>query len=227
MKPLGVIVLEPDEGMGDIAVLFTHNEGYSTMCGHASLALCRYLIDAKLIPLPYNVVEDSIFNFTLQCPCGPIQCSTKLVLDKLSNEIISDKNHEASYIGVKSFNVALDLNIEFKNDIKFFKNYTNFYLDLSFGGAFYCLLDLTQLDLNLNDIIIKNKRKNFVDNDNNDENFLVDTSALSSSSCDLDTVLEFGKSLLKFLKNQEKITNLLNHENSDLNFLYGLILTDG
>ena len=30
----------------DIGVLFTHNEGYVTMCGHATIALGRFLLDA-------------------------------------------------------------------------------------------------------------------------------------------------------------------------------------
>jgi len=37
----GVIPVEPDLPGAALAVLFMHNEGYSTMCGHATLALGR------------------------------------------------------------------------------------------------------------------------------------------------------------------------------------------
>lgn len=41
----GAILVEPDLPDAHIAVLFMHNEGYSTMCGHATIALGRYLVD--------------------------------------------------------------------------------------------------------------------------------------------------------------------------------------
>ena len=52
----GVIPVEPDppkpgEPPADLAVLFMHNEGYSTMCGHAVIALGRWAVDRGLVPL--------------------------------------------------------------------------------------------------------------------------------------------------------------------------------
>src|SRR5689334_3244867 len=41
----GVIPVEPDAPGADLAVLFMHNEGYSTMCGHATIALGRWAIE--------------------------------------------------------------------------------------------------------------------------------------------------------------------------------------
>ncbi|KAJ3979980.1 hypothetical protein F5890DRAFT_1478098 [Lentinula detonsa] len=45
----GAILVKETEltrtGEADIGVLFCHNEGYSTMCGHATIALGRFLID--------------------------------------------------------------------------------------------------------------------------------------------------------------------------------------
>ena len=45
----GVIPVEPDLAEADMAVLFIHNEGYSTMCGHAVIALGRYAVDQRLV----------------------------------------------------------------------------------------------------------------------------------------------------------------------------------
>lgn len=41
----GAVLVEPDHPEAHIGVLFMHNEGYSTMCGHATIALGRYLVD--------------------------------------------------------------------------------------------------------------------------------------------------------------------------------------
>ena len=41
----GALLVEPSLAEADIAVLFMHNEGYSTMCGHAVITLSRYEID--------------------------------------------------------------------------------------------------------------------------------------------------------------------------------------
>ena len=42
-----LILVEPDLPDADVDVLFMHNEGYSTMCGHAIIALGRYLVDHR------------------------------------------------------------------------------------------------------------------------------------------------------------------------------------
>ena len=41
----GALLVEPDHPDADLAVLFMHNEGYSTMCGHATIALARWAVD--------------------------------------------------------------------------------------------------------------------------------------------------------------------------------------
>ena len=45
----GALLVEPDLPGADLAVLFMHNEGYSTMCGHAIIALGRYAVDEGLV----------------------------------------------------------------------------------------------------------------------------------------------------------------------------------
>ena len=43
---IGVIPVRPSTPGTVIGALFTHNEGYSTMCGHATIALGRWLIES-------------------------------------------------------------------------------------------------------------------------------------------------------------------------------------
>jgi len=66
----GVIPVTPDHPAADLAVLFIHNEGYSTMCGHAVIALGRWAVDQGLVAAvePETLVK-------IQCPCGLV-CAT-------------------------------------------------------------------------------------------------------------------------------------------------------
>jgi trans-L-3-hydroxyproline dehydratase len=45
----GALLVPPDHPDAHLAVLFMHNEGYSTMCGHAVVALGRYAVDRGLV----------------------------------------------------------------------------------------------------------------------------------------------------------------------------------
>lgn len=55
----------PDAHLG---VLFLHNEGYSSMCGHAVLALGRFALDFGLVPAPPLGAREARVN--IHCPCG-------------------------------------------------------------------------------------------------------------------------------------------------------------
>src|SRR5262249_55917559 len=48
-----------------LAVLFIHNEGYSTMCGHAVIALGRWAVDSGIVPR-----REGETRVAIQCPCG-------------------------------------------------------------------------------------------------------------------------------------------------------------
>jgi proline racemase len=58
----GVLPVAPDLPGADMAVLFIHNEGYSTMCGHATIALGRYALDQGLIQPGADGWRGSICN---------------------------------------------------------------------------------------------------------------------------------------------------------------------
>src|SRR5271166_5806904 len=66
----GVIPTKPSHQEADLAVLFTHNSGYSTMCGHATIALGRWAIEHGIVAPRMN---GSRATFTLECPCGPVR----------------------------------------------------------------------------------------------------------------------------------------------------------
>lgn len=112
----GALLVEPTLPEADLAVLFMHNEGYSTMCGHAVIALGRFAIDEGLVE---KVFPKTTVN--IECPCGLVQVE----VDPLT--------YETSFISVPAFTL-LDQEIEMDNgrQIK---------VDISYGGAFYVLVE--------------------------------------------------------------------------------------
>lgn len=64
----GAAIVQPDHPEADLAVLFMHNEGYSTMCGHAVIALGRYAVDKGMVKHQCPVA-----NVKIQCPCGLVK----------------------------------------------------------------------------------------------------------------------------------------------------------
>lgn len=49
----GTIVMPPCSSEADFSVLFLHNEGYSTMCGHAIIALTKVMLETGAIEMMY------------------------------------------------------------------------------------------------------------------------------------------------------------------------------
>ncbi|MGQ2905560.1 MAG: proline racemase family protein [Neoaquamicrobium sediminum] len=122
----GALLVEPDLPDADLAVLFMHNEGYSTMCGHAILALGRYAIDEGLVAKtePVTVVN-------IECPCG---------LVKAEVEVEGGRASAVSFESVPSFLFASDCQVEVPG-------YGTIRFDIAYGGAFYALADCRQFGL--------------------------------------------------------------------------------
>ena len=53
----GCFVTEPEDDGADLGVVFFHNAGYSTACGHGTIALVTWAIDTGLVPGPRVVVD--------------------------------------------------------------------------------------------------------------------------------------------------------------------------
>ena len=46
----GGFVTEPEDAGAQLGVVFFHNAGYSTACGHGTIALVTWAIDAAIVP---------------------------------------------------------------------------------------------------------------------------------------------------------------------------------
>jgi trans-L-3-hydroxyproline dehydratase len=116
----GALLVEPDHPDADLAVLFMHNEGYSTMCGHATIALARWAVESGRVKRP--VVR-------LQCPCG-------LVIATVAPD------GSVRFESVPSFAYALDRMAPTST-------WGPVTVDIAYGGAFYAFLAADSIGLDL------------------------------------------------------------------------------
>jgi trans-L-3-hydroxyproline dehydratase len=120
----------PSSPGADISVLFLHNEGFSTMCGHGIIALSKVMIDTGMVPVVHPETR-----LRIDTPAGLVE-SISTVVDR---EVISTR-----FRNVPSFVSGLDLGTAVDG-----LGMVNF--DLAFGGAFYAVVNATSIDLDLDD----------------------------------------------------------------------------
>ena len=116
----GALLVEPDHPDADLAVLFMHNEGWSTMCGHATIALARWAVESGRVKGP--VVR-------LQCPCGLVVATVA-------------PDGRVRFESVPSFAYALDR-------IAPTSTWGPVTFDIAYGGAFYAFLPADSIGLDL------------------------------------------------------------------------------
>jgi len=71
--------------VADMAVLFMHNEGYSTMCGHAVIALGRYAVDHGLVSAERLQTPET--EVRIQCPCGVVRAYVETLNGKSTGRV--------------------------------------------------------------------------------------------------------------------------------------------
>lgn len=122
----GALLVEPDLPGADLAVLFMHNEGYSTMCGHAIIALGRYAVDQGMVE-----PDGDRAMVNIECPCGLVRAEVT---------IRDGKAADVSFESVPSFLFAGDRQVTLGH-------YGTIRFDIAYGGAFYALADAHQFGL--------------------------------------------------------------------------------
>ncbi|KAI0085121.1 Diaminopimelate epimerase-like protein [Irpex rosettiformis] len=142
-------------GEADIGVLFCHNEGYSTMCGHASIALGRFLVDttdSSVFPRR-KALQHSAHNgetiVRLHAPCGIVTITVPTTNENSWEKRRSDPTRRVNFLSVPSFVGAVDVTVEVPEGRRWRalqdagKN--NVTVDISYGGAFYAVVSSHEL----------------------------------------------------------------------------------
>jgi len=126
----GAVITEPLNKESDFGCFFLHNEGYSTMCGHAIIALTKY------------VLESGIVEKNGDEPILKIDAPPGLITAKAFRK--GDKVEKVSFLNVPSFLLLTDeiVKLEGLGEVKF---------DVAYGGAFYAFCDAASMGLKLDE----------------------------------------------------------------------------
>jgi len=124
----GCLIVPPNDESADFGVIFMHNIGYSTMCGHAVIALARLAAECEWVTIsgPETFVK-------IDAPCGRITARVWWNQGKVER---------IAFEGVPSFALSLDQEqyIPGIGDISY---------DLAFGGTFYAYVNGDRLGMDL------------------------------------------------------------------------------
>jgi len=122
----GCIVTPPVTPEADIGILFMHNEGYSTMCGHGIIAIAKVVLETGYLPItaPETTVK-------IDTPAGLVTAYAR---------ISSEQVQSVYFHNVPSFVLALDETVEVPElgQVRY---------DLAFGGAFYAYVQAEEVGL--------------------------------------------------------------------------------
>ena len=122
------IICRPFTKGADFSTFFLHNEGYSTMCGHAIIALSKFVIESGLIRK-----EEEHPELLIDAPPGLIRSKVHMKDGKVV---------QSSFLNVPSFVLLSDQSIEVEGIGKV-------QFDVAYGGAFYALVDADELGISM------------------------------------------------------------------------------
>ena len=122
----GCILTEPVSPDADFGVLFLHNEGYSSMCGHAIIALATVAAETGLIQ-----TQAGHASLKIDTPAGLVSATANLKNGRVVG---------ASFRNVPAFVAARDavIDVPALGKIRY---------DLVFGGAFYAYVNAEDVGL--------------------------------------------------------------------------------
>ncbi|MEW6624042.1 MAG: proline racemase family protein [Bacillota bacterium] len=124
----GCLVTPPATDDGDFGVLFMHNEGYSTMCGHGIIAITKVAVETGIIEENPGAARREI---KIDTPAGRVTAFAHMKDSKVER---------VSFHNVPSFVFAESVEVPVKG-------VGNVAVDIAFGGAFYVFVEAEKLGL--------------------------------------------------------------------------------
>ncbi len=124
----GCIMVDPVTDDGDFGVLFTHNEGLSTMCGHGIIAVTKTMIELERIPSKEgeNIVR-------IDSPAGRITAFA---------DVENGRVNQVRFQNVPCFmykeNIVISL-----------EKYGDIVCDIVYCGAFYIYVNVNKVELSV------------------------------------------------------------------------------
>lgn len=129
----GCVLTPPSTADGDVGVLFMHNDGYSTMCGHGIIGLVKVGIECGLLSTSLLDPTGNSATIRIDTPAGRVTACAALD-DGLVESV--------SFLNVPSFVLQRDVQVEVEG-------LATLRCDLAFGGAFYAYVRAEDVELGL------------------------------------------------------------------------------
>lgn len=122
----GCIITPPVSPEADLGMLFIHNEGYSTMCGHGIIGITTVVLETGMLPM----VEPET-TIKIDTPAGLVTAHARVREGRVQS---------VYFHNVPSFVLALDETVEVPGlgRVRY---------DLAFGGAFYAYVQAQDVGL--------------------------------------------------------------------------------
>ena len=129
----GAVLTEPCDEAAHAGVLFMHNAGYSTMCGHGVIAVCTIALERGLI-----TVAGEPTVVVLETPTGLVQARVSTI-----RTVSVDSSDETGSVGQRVTAVAFENvpSFVFHAGLQVPIGDRVIPVDLAFGGAFYAIVD--------------------------------------------------------------------------------------
>jgi proline racemase len=123
----GCHVVPPNDAGADLGVVFFHNEGYSTACGHGTIALVTWALETGVVPMagPETPV-------TVDVPSGRLACVARC-------DVAARRVSSVRFTNVPSFVLATGVALPTSRG--------QVTVDVGYGGAFYGSADVRPLGL--------------------------------------------------------------------------------
>ncbi|MEP7158926.1 MAG: proline racemase family protein [Chloroflexota bacterium] len=136
----GAILLPPYNDYADMTVLFMHNEGYSTMCGHGIIAITTGLIEEGLYP-----ASEPVTTIRYEVPAGIVAANAATV--QLGDGSWAVRG--VRFTNVPSYLAAQSLAVRPEGIALYGPSaqYGALSVDIAFGGAYYGIVNAADLGL--------------------------------------------------------------------------------
>jgi proline racemase len=122
----GCFIVAPDDDGADFGALFWHNDGYSTACGHGTIALGVWAIQTGRV----KAEPDGVTPVTIDVPSGRVVAHVEQVAGTVTN---------VTFENVVSYPVRYSVGVD--------TSIGRVAVDVAFGGALYASVEASALGL--------------------------------------------------------------------------------
>ena len=124
----GCVLVPPESEDADFGILFLHNEGYSTMCGHGIIAIATVVLETGILP-----AEEPETIIRIDTPAGRITARARVEAGRVTS---------VAFTNVPSFVLHADREVQVPG-------LGSVRGDVAFGGAFYVFVDAAEVGVTL------------------------------------------------------------------------------